>query len=98
MDNIKGIIIKYLEGGGEASKSSIEDYLKDAKGTTGDCVSRRLRELVASGVVSKTQKEYQGKKYFSYRVVENPLDEMFDHPLKQLEDIHNSLVADTLKI
>lgn len=68
--SIKRDIIMYLEAEGHASKSKIEDYLKETKGTTGDCVSRRLRELVSSGVISKTQLEYQGKKYYDYKVVE----------------------------
>ena len=68
MTNLKQLVIKYLEAEGQASKSKIEDYLKELEGTTGDCCARRLRELVASGVVLKEQKEYEGKKYFSYRV------------------------------
>ena len=86
-DNLKQLVIKFLEAEGEASKSKIEDYMKELKGTTGDCVSRRLRELVASGVVSKTQKEYEGKKYFAYRV-------------KEEEKVINSLTysQDTLKM
>ena len=74
-DNLKQLIIKYLESEGGASKSRIEDYMKELKGTTGDCVSRRLRELVASGVCAKIAREFDGKKYFAYRVakVEVPI-------------------------
>ena len=60
----------YLESQGHASKSKIEDYLKETKGTTGDCASRRMRELVAGGTIRKDQKEYEGKKYWDYSVVE----------------------------
>ena len=67
-------IIKYCEAQGHASKSKIEDYLKETRGTTGDCVSRRIRELVAEGVVRKDQKEYQGKKYWEYSVIPEPVD------------------------
>ena len=69
-DNLKQLVIKYLEAEGQASKSRIEYYMKELTGTTGDCISRRLRELVASGVVLKEPREYEGKKYFSYRVRE----------------------------
>ena len=77
MINLKQLVIKYLEAEGQASKSKIEDYMKELKGTTGDCVSRRLRELVASGVVLKESKEYEGKKYFSYRVLEPCVDKSY---------------------
>src|SRR3990167_4104285 len=85
-ENLKSLVIKYLEAEGQSSKSKIEDYMKELKGTTGDCISRRLRELVASGVVLKEQKEYEGKKYFSYRV--NPLpDDCCDleRPMTEME-------------
>ena len=68
MESIKYEIIKFLERE-PASKSKVEDYMKLERGTTGDCVSRRLRELVAEGSIQKTEKEYQGKKYYEYRVV-----------------------------
>lgn len=67
-------IIKYCEAQGKASKSKIEDYLKETRGTTGDCVSRRMRELVASGVLKKVQREYQGKKYWEYSVVKEEIE------------------------
>mgnify|MGYP001589216657 CR=1 FL=1 len=70
METIKTTIIKYLEGQGRASKSKIEDYIKETVGTTGDTCSRRIRELVAEGIVRKDQKEYQGKKYWEYSVVD----------------------------
>ena len=68
--SIKEDIIKYLEGQGHASKSAIENHLKDTKGTTGDCVSRRMRELVAQGTIRKIQRDYEGKKYWEYSVIE----------------------------
>ena len=86
-ENLKSLIIKYLEAEGQASKSKIEDYMKELKGTTGDCCSRRLRELVASGVVLKEQKEYEGKKYFSYAVVK----ESFTTESKGMDNLSPSL-------
>ena len=76
-DTIKQSIIRYVESQGEASKSRIEDHLKELHGTTGDCASRRMRELVAEGTLSKTPKEYEGKKYFSYRVIEPSVDKSY---------------------
>ena len=70
METIKTTIIKYLEGQGFASKSKIEDYIRLEIGTNGDTTSRRIRELVASDVLKKVQREYQGKKYWEYSVVE----------------------------
>ena len=70
METIKTTIIKYLEGQGRASKSKIEKEVGELTLATGDCISRRLRELVASAVIRKTQKEYEGKKYWEYSVVD----------------------------
>mgnify|MGYP001589908246 CR=1 FL=1 len=76
---IKQEIIKYLESQGPKSKSKIEDYIRENLGTNGDTTSRRIRELVASGILTKTQKEFEGKKYWKYRVVEEELEqEEFD--------------------
>ena len=69
MESIKYEIIKFLERE-PASKSKVEDYMKLERGTTGDCVSRRLRELVAEGTVVKTAMNYEGKKYWQYSVAE----------------------------
>lgn len=57
-----------MEFQGEASKTAICDHVRDLHGTTGDCVARRMREMVAAGVLLKEPKEYEGKKYFSYRI------------------------------
>lgn len=70
-NSIKSEIIRYIESQGEASKSKIEDHLKELHGTTGDCASRRMRELVAEGTLIKEKKEYAGKTYYSYRVAED---------------------------
>ena len=75
METIKSIIIKYVEGQGKASKTQICDHLRETVGTTGDCVSRRMRELVSAGVFRKVQKEYNGKKYYEYSVVEEETQE-----------------------
>ena len=80
METIKTTIIKYLEGQGRASKSKIEDYIKETVGTTGDTCSRRIRELVAEGIVRKDQKDYQGNKYWEYSVVDVK-EEKFMAPL-----------------
>ena len=73
--SIKQEIIKYLESQGHASKSKIEKEVGELTMSTGDCIARRMRELVAEGVVRKDQKEYQGKKYWEYSVVPD-LDEL----------------------
>lgn len=70
MNSIKFEIVKFLEEHPESSKSRIEDYMKDARGTTGDCVARRLRELVSSEVVYKTLKEWNDESYTAYSVRE----------------------------
>ena len=64
-DSIKQSIIRFVESQGEASKTAICDHVRDLHGTTGDCVARRMREMVAKGTLLKTQKEYEGKKYFA---------------------------------
>lgn len=68
--SIKQEIIKYLEGQGRASKSKIEKEVGELTQSTGDCIARRMRELVAEGFLRKDQKEYQGKKYWEYSVCE----------------------------
>ena len=84
--SIQEDIIKFCEAQGKASKSKIEDYLKETKGTTGDCVSRRIRELVADGVVAKTARTYEEKKYWEYRVVDQDVKKTpnyeWNHPTK----------------
>src|SRR3990167_1020294 len=72
-DSIKQSIIRFVESQGEASKTAICDHVRDLHGTTGDCVARRMREMVADGILIKDKKEYEGKKYFAYRV--KPLEE-----------------------
>ena len=67
---IKQEIIRYLEANGPKSKSKIEDYIRAEMGNNGDTISRRIRELVASDVLRKDQREYEGKKYWEYSVVE----------------------------
>ena len=77
MDNtktsIKQEIIKFLESNGPKSKSKIEDYIRAEMGNNGDTISRRIRELVASDVLRKDQREYDGKKYWEYSVVEDTI-------------------------
>jgi DNA-binding Lrp family transcriptional regulator len=72
METIKTTIIKYLEGQGRASKSKIEKEVGELTLSTGDCIARRMRELVAEGVVRKIQRDYEGKKYWEYSVIELP--------------------------
>ena len=75
-DTIKQAIIRYIESQGNASKSKIEDYIKETIGTTGDTCSRRMRELVAEGTIRKIQRDYEGKKYWDYSVVEPTFSEL----------------------
>lgn len=70
--SIKTEIIRFLESQGPKSKSKIEDYIRLELGTNGDTTSRRMRELVVSRVLTKVQKEHNGKKYWEYSVVELP--------------------------
>ena len=95
-NSIKHEILKFLEANPEASKSRIEDYMKDLKGTTGDCVSRRLRELVSSGTVSKVKKEWNDDYYTAYRVVEllpqwKPTKKGMDNPSTSLTELKLNL-------
>ena len=69
---IKQEIIKMLESQGPKSKSKIEDHIRAEMGNNGDTISRRMRELVASGVLRKDQREYEDKKYWEYSVIELP--------------------------
>ena len=79
MESIKTTIIKYLEGQGRASKSKIEKEVGELTLSTGDCIARRMRELVASDVLKKVQREFDGKKYWEYSVVkEDPYAEELD--------------------
>ena len=71
-NSIKISIIRYLEANGPKSKSKIEDYIRAEMGNNGDTISRRMRELVASGVLRKDQREYEDKKYWEYSVIELP--------------------------
>lgn len=68
MESIKYEIVKMVETMGHASKSAIEDYMKEMRGTTGDCVSRRMRELVKAGTLMKTKMDYEGKAYYDYSI------------------------------
>ena len=70
--SIKQEIIKFLESQGPKSKSKIEDYIRAEMGTNGDTTSRRMRELVSAGVLRKDLREFEGKKYWEYSVVELP--------------------------
>ena len=72
-NSIKISIIRYLEANGPKSKSKIEDYIRAEMGTNGDTTSRRMRELVSAGVLRKDRKEYEGKKYYEYSVVEDTI-------------------------
>ena len=67
---IKIGVVRFLESQGPKSKSKIEDYIRLELGTNGDTTSRRMRELVASGVLKKVQREHEGKKYWEYSVCE----------------------------
>ena len=77
-DTIPQTIIRFVESQKEASKTAICDHVRDLHGSTGDCVARRMREMVA-----------EGKKYFSYR--KKPLEAK--SPQKQaLDNIYNQWI------
>ena len=81
-DTIPQAIIRFIESKGEASKSQIEDHLKELQGTLGETTGRRMRELIEEGVLVKVKKRFEDKDYYTYKVIELSPD----------------LFADTLKI
>ena len=88
-DTIPQTIIRFVESQKEASKTAICDHVRDLHGSTGDCVARRMREMVAEGILIQEKKEYEGKKYFSYRI--KPLEAK--SPQKQaLDNIYNQWI------
>ena len=73
--SIKQEIIRYLESQGPKSKSKIEDYIRAEMGNNGDTISRRIREMVVDGVLRKDLREFEGKKYWEYSVVDQDVKE-----------------------
>src|SRR3990167_8356191 len=71
-DSIKQSIIRYIESQGEASKSRIEDHLKELHGTTGDCASRRMR--ITDDIYDSKLKRYKEDQ----RLIELELQEYTD--------------------
>lgn len=63
-------IIQFLEAKGEQSTGKIEDFMRLEFGTLGGTTGRRLRELAHDGTIERVAKNFEGKKYFAYRVAE----------------------------
>lgn len=89
---VKKLILSHLSHGRADYKGNIEDFLRKEYGTLADCTSRRLRELVNEG---KLTREMDTKGLTMYRLAPSLSLRSLESGIMPVGEVQQTLFIDT---